>query len=686
MKTRRKKTVGRPIMIILLLIAFIPSITLGIASFMSDTNLLLQRNQLSKQSATASIQAARNTLNKTTTMKLVTLSYEPFLQTKFNLSQIKQGMQISISGNDAYTNAIFVQKDGKFVSTSRVRNPRTLRQQEWYKQALKNNGLVYYTTPHKVPGTNDWETTASTLIKSDQGEVGVLCYNVSYNNIVREFSKTKVGRTGSLTLVSNNGSVIESTGAKGSTYKIGKNIATSPEFKAVAKSKLLQGTIHLKGKSKTEDIYFDKGDDASVTWAIAKVQKTDFNVERNSIARLTAIIGVVLIILIIATTMITIAWMTSGINMLKNRLKEAAHGNLAKIDTKKHLKDANFIQRLASNFMQPDKYGHEFNQISYEYNQMITSVSQLIGTVQNNAERVDSMAGSLLALSKQTDLAVEDVAQTVTGIAEVTSSQAQETQESVTQVQHLSDVLTSLADNMKEIAQRSRESVSINQHNMDTMDKVNMNWNSELNSMRDLMLSVQKMANDLGDINKIIEAINGISRQTNLLALNASIEAASAGEAGRGFSVVAQEIRKLAVQTKDSTADIKQIINNIQSQSDEMVENTKASVEGGQKQSDLIREAITSTIEVYTKTNELEKNIAGVKKSSDEVEKIQANVLESLENISASTEENAAGTQEVSANTEEVLATMDEFTQNMADLKDVSDELDKQTKLFNIEK
>ncbi len=48
MKTRRKKTVGRPIMIILLLIAFIPSITLGIASFMSDTNLLLQRNQLSK--------------------------------------------------------------------------------------------------------------------------------------------------------------------------------------------------------------------------------------------------------------------------------------------------------------------------------------------------------------------------------------------------------------------------------------------------------------------------------------------------------------------------------------------------------------------------------------------------------------------------------------------------------------
>lgn len=239
---------------------------------------------------------------------------------------------------------------------------------------------------------------------------------------------------------------------------------------------------------------------------------------------------------------------------------------------------------------------------------------------------------------------------------------------------------------MKEIAQRSRESVSINQHNMDTMDKVNMNWNSELNSMRDLMLSVQKMANDLGDINKIIEAINGISRQTNLLALNASIEAASAGEAGRGFSVVAQEIRKLAVQTKDSTADIKQIINNIQSQSDEMVEKTKASVEGGQKQSDLIREAITSTIEVYTKTNELEKNITGVKKSSDEVEKIQANVLESLENISASTEENAAGTQEVSANTEEVLATMDEFTQNMADLKDVSDELDKQTKLFNIEK
>ncbi|MBT9628005.1 methyl-accepting chemotaxis protein [Ligilactobacillus ruminis] len=663
---RRSKSISKAIMSMLLILGFVPIVIMAINSYIINIDTLRERNDLAKQSAVATIQKARTDLSKTTNDKLTEVSRQPIFENDFDFKQIRRDLQLTISGDDSYTNVIFINQNGKFTSAKGIKDTADLRTKDWYKGAIQKEGQIYWTTPHYLEATGKWMTTASTVVRNKKGDSGVICFDISYDNIINEFADMKVGRTGSLTLVSNTGNVINSTGNEnaGTVYKIGKNISQSPEFKAIANSKKRKGTLHIKGESKTQDIYFDKGNNSSVTWTFAKVSKKDLTTEQTALFRNTVFIFIVIGILIVIATIASVRWITDGVGIFKNRIQEAASGNLNKLDKYDPSIKQHLLKKLAAKFVSPDPNGHEFNQIAYEYNLMIDATAKLIGHVQTNSAKVDEMSTSLLDLSKQTDRAVDEVAQTITGIADVTSSQAQETQESVTKLEELSKVIDELNESVQQMNAESDESSKINQANMNTMDKVNSNWVAELDDMKALSQSVQNMNTNIQDITKIINVINEISRQTNLLALNASIEAASAGEA--------------------STKEIEGIIDNIKNQSTEMVDKTNSSVEGGQKQSKLIQEAIKSTMEVFKRNQDMAERVSGVAEASTKIEEVQAKVLEGLESISASTQENAAGTEEVSANSEEVLATMDEFTQHVADLQQIAEQLDEQANRFKV--
>lgn len=329
--------------------------------------------------------------------------------------------------------------------------------------------------------------------------------------------------------------------------------------------------------------------------------------------------------------------------------------------------------------------GNEVNALSAKYNEMIDAIASLIGQVQAESHHVASGSAAMLELAKQTTTTTEEVSQTITGITEVTGEQAQETEHSVDEVQHLASEVTTMRANVDSMVTKSHEAATLNNDNLAVTKQVGVNWQQELQKMDQLMSGMETLNTNVQDINQIIRVINEISQQTNLLALNASIEAASAGDAGQGFAVVAAEIRKLAEQSKAATKDIGQIIEKIRVQLNTMVEQVAALVSGGEKQPQLIDEAVNSTTQVYANNQTLLTGLTEMDEASQRVEQIQKQVLENLASISAATEENSAGTQEVSANAEEVLATMDEFTNNVAQLAKTADGLKQLSDQFKVE-
>ena len=313
-----------------------------------------------------------------------------------------------------------------------------------------------------------------------------------------------------------------------------------------------------------------------------------------------------------------------------------------------------------------------------ELTAVVTELKNQSGNLFEQSDSLSKSASDTMNNMKDTDRAVDEMANGATMLAQETQSASENVIEIGNMIDKVNDNTEELAkdaDNMKELGENAENilrQLIAGQKEMVT----------HIGVVNDKTHEANKAA---GKISEVVNLITEIAGQTNLLSLNASIEAARAGEAGRGFAVVAENIKQLAEQTTSSAADIQDIIHDLEQKSGETVEKTEAVNKIVNKQSEDMKQTADILNQVITGITGLIDKIDSIAVSVENMDKSKENVVDVIGNLSSVSQENAASTEETSASTTMAMETVKKIADEAVNLKDIAQELEDRMKQFIIQ-
>ncbi|SOC13385.1 methyl-accepting chemotaxis sensory transducer [Ureibacillus xyleni] len=273
-----------------------------------------------------------------------------------------------------------------------------------------------------------------------------------------------------------------------------------------------------------------------------------------------------------------------------------------------------------------------------EIGRMVVSFNQLTESTRIAMEKVVNSANELAASSQQISASTEE-------IASGSQQQAQDATASAAMMAEMTNVV-------EDVAQNAEQAALLAENTMNEAKQGGVVINDAIQGMRAIRESIYELSNKSEQIGEIVEVIDDIAEQTNLLALNAAIEAARAGEAGKGFAVVADEVRKLAERSSKATKEISELVNIIQENTKDSVRSVEVGSEKAEKVDSTFNDILQLVGHSASKVTEI---AAANEQQTAQAEEVQ----QAVSSIAAVTEEISAGLQETAA-TAETLAEMAE--------------------------
>lgn len=377
---------------------------------------------------------------------------------------------------------------------------------------------------------------------------------------------------------------------------------------------------------------------------------------QNQTSIVNSIMSVIIFVGGITIALITARSISNPVNLVMGRMEAISKGDLSLEPLRPIGKDeiAHLVQVA--------------NTMTENNRALLSRLSAVSSTVSGHSEE-------LMQSANEVKSGTEQVAMTMEELAKGAETQASSAGNLASMMNTFSDKIVETNKNGEQIEVYSKEILQLTNAGSHLMDSSTEQMAKIDQIVQDVSKKMESLDHQSKEISKLVILIKDISDQTNLLALNAAIEAARAGEHGKGFAVVADEVRKLAEQVSISINDITRFVDTIQEESSivvESLENGYTEVEKGTEQikntSHTFNQINTSLIEMVKKIHVVSNHLGEITESSKEMDK-------TIEDIASISQEAAAGIEQTAASAQQASSSMEEVAGNSEELAKLAEEL-----------
>ncbi|MDF2924301.1 MAG: hypothetical protein K0R57_3215 [Paenibacillaceae bacterium] len=395
---------------------------------------------------------------------------------------------------------------------------------------------------------------------------------------------------------------------------------------------------------------------------LERVSVKDTNTQDKN---LSVVISICAIVAAIALGVVIAMMISRPIRKITAAAKDIAKGDLRTRDLKIHSRD-------------------EVRELADAFDEMTVQLRSLIGKVEQGSDHLAVSSKTLTASAEQTAAATQHITEAAQEVAAGSELQVRGADDSARAMEEMTQGIGRIAESSSAVFEVSITARNQADEGDSAAQRAVLQMNNIFESSSKAAASVKKLGERSGEIGEIIEVITGISSQTSLLALNASIEAARAGENGRGFMVVATEVKKLAIQSEEAAKKISELIREVQKDTEAAVKGMNEGILQARDGVAVVQAAGDAFAQIKEAIIQVSAQIEEVSATAEQISAGSEQVAASVEETSRIARQSAEQTHLVAATSEEQLASMQEITSSAATLNSMAEELQQAVSKFRL--
>ncbi|MNJ38285.1 Methyl-accepting chemotaxis protein McpC [compost metagenome] len=336
------------------------------------------------------------------------------------------------------------------------------------------------------------------------------------------------------------------------------------------------------------------------------------------------------------------------------------------------------------NVRMEQKSKDEIGMLTASFNVMMEQITQLVKQTNDSAQDVLDTATELTQASNKTAISAKEIAIATEEIANGATSLANEAERGNELTENISRQMDHVITANKEMETSARQVEKSSQQGTDYLNELLQKTSVTGEMVNALTEKVDSLKSSTSSVLKVLDVMQNITQQTNILSLNATIEAARAGAAGRGFMVVADEIRQLADQSRQSITMVGEITDNIQKEMNETVQALSEASPLFQDQIKSVKETSQIFVSVQEQMEGFVQHLDSVTSSIDELNQSQSVLSEAMSNVSAVAQQSSATSEEVASLSSEQETVGEQLVNLSNKLENVSNGLKESLSKFTV--